>query len=271
MKILISLSLLLFSAHCMAALTVSKRVWIALESPFLVDDGYASGVILSIDASHADVEIRQLEERGERTLYGSCRGSLGGAELLAPVINTKAYVEQVPLELVSSWRDGQHRFLQREQLGVRFQRWVDQAPGLNPLSLDDAIPLAKAVANQGTADAFEMMGVMRRARAPQGFISPLEQRAEHLLEAASQLTELALLHPNALEAAIKTGEPKELLGRTMAQVFDRLLQDYQTLDRTAQPELKNKLEILLTQWATGDGEWQAPADLQLRLPFLRKI
>lgn len=270
MKILISLSLLLFSAHCMAALTVSKRVWVALESPFLVDDGYASGVILSLNEAHADVEIRQLEERGERTLYGSCSGGLGGAELLAPQSKTEAYIEQVPLELMSSWRDGQHRFLQREQLGVRFQRWVDQAPGLNPLSLDDAIPLAKAVASQGTADAFEMMGIMRRARAPQGYISPLAQRTEHLAEAAVHLTELAFLHPRALEATVKEGEPEDLLGRTMAQVLDRLVQDYQTLDRTAQPELKGELEDLLKKWATGDGQWQTPADLQLRLPFLRK-
>lgn len=186
-----------------------------------------------------------------------------------PAIDGNSYVEQVPLELVSTWRDGQHRFLQREMLGVRFQRWLDQAPGLNPYSLDDAISVAKKYATQRDADAFEMMAIMRRARAPLGFITPPEQRLELLENATEQLTALALLHPQVLENSVREKAPQQLLGRTLEQVFERLVVDYHALDEQQHPDLKQSIASMLQLWATGGGAWQAPIELQLRLPFLR--
>lgn len=251
------------------ALQVGERVWVALESPFLIDDGYASGVVLALGEERAEVEVRRLEERGERTLYGSCRGGVQVPPAPAATAGSIPYVEQVPLALLSAWRDGQHRFLQREMLGVRFQRWVDQAPGLNPLSLDDAAALAVRYADQGVGDAFEMMALLRRARAPMGFVAPVAARTDELQAVIAPLTELALLHPEALRTAVAQGEPKQLLGRTLALVFARLEADYHALDAGQHADLRAALARALARWASGDGSWAVPGALQLRLPFAR--
>lgn len=246
-----------------AALTVGQRVWIALDSPLLVDDGYASGVLLALDAEHAEIEIRALEERGARTLAGSC----GGDTLPPAVVSGEPYrvhTQRVPLPLIEAYREGNSRFLQREQLGVRFQRWADQAPGLNLVSLDNAVALAEAFADEPSATAFEMMATLRRARSPFGFTEPADGRADALLSAAQELTDSAMLHPEHLHAAMQQ-KPTTLLGRTLVLVFERLLEDYQDLSPDTHPTARSVLRELLRQWATGDGQWKMVTGLRLRL------
>ena len=184
--------LALFSTCASAApQTVGTRVWAAIESPWVIDDSYASGVVRANTEDYALVAVRDRSDGQHRTYTGSCTGlnDLPNEASVAELIGADT-LEQLPHAWLSPYADGRSRFLEREQLAVRFQRWQSRAPGLRHQTLSEAKSRALAAIGPRGRDAFALMALLQRSRAPVGFVEADSNHALNLLDEAEALGRL---------------------------------------------------------------------------------
>ncbi|GEM_PF-5449874 len=183
-----ALSLLLAPLAAASVLQPGQRVWLRMDSDNLRDDGYAVGLLLEVTGDSATLRVKEWVEGPGRTLYGSCRtgpggfqAAVGAAELAAEAATgSEPAIAGVPLALLSDWRSGRHRFLQREQLATIFFRWngdaEQQSIGLPARRARMAAARAAELGLPRVAAAFALVEADLRAAGADGFPRPAVQQ-----------------------------------------------------------------------------------------------
>jgi hypothetical protein len=138
-----------------------------------------------------------------------------GAAEVASSSAAARIVERVPLALISDWRSGKHRFLEREQLATMFFKWRSDALGFPAARAQLAVEKSQALMLPEVAAAFELVAADVALHGPSGFPQPLDARVAALPQALASVSAL-------LDAADFAAQEQPLLAMASEVFVERV-------------------------------------------------
>lgn len=203
-------ALLVMAGAAQAQVEVGERVFIPMYSEHLREDGYATGVVESIEDGQAVVIIREVVAGKGKTLYGTCspggESPLAGAEVLSDDPDAPILRKTIPLAELKGWREGKDEYLERENISTIFYKWLGDGMAVTPERARLGAAKARDLGLARVAQALELAAVQIDSSGGQGF--PVG--AAQLLHGA----------PQALAAVLAQGREDAEAARVMRAILD---------------------------------------------------
>ena len=217
-----------------AAFAVGDRVFVPMPSVHLREDGYATGMIESVQGDRYTVELRELVHGKGKTLYGTCspgaNSPLAGAEIVsdkeeAPVLRkTFTAAELMP------WRAGKEEYLERENVATIFYKWLGDGMAVTPDRARLGAKRARALGNspgvQRMAQALDLAAIEIDNAGGQGFPVGAAQYLTGVDKTLTEVTRIEQQEPggtgDAMRAILDGGLPlqsDDALAMAMAKVL----------------------------------------------------
>jgi len=200
---------------------VGDRVWIGLYTDSLREDGYAVGTVKEIlPDGRLELTITEFVEGKGKTLYGTCHpgasSPLAGAEIVENQPDRLLLRQTLRPEEVSPYRQGKDDYLERENVGTVFYKWMGDALGVTARRCRRAQEKAEAMSITRAVPAFEIACRQVESEGGTGFPVPLEQRLQGTADMLASVAELLREYPVAVERMqAKVQGTEELQGQDM--------------------------------------------------------
>ncbi|MEW5838845.1 MAG: hypothetical protein AB1717_08450 [Pseudomonadota bacterium] len=221
-------------AFAEATFVAGDRVFVPMPSVHLREDGYATGMIESVQGDRYTVELRELVQGKGKTLYGTCspgaNSPLAGAEIVsdkeeAPVLRkTFTAAELMP------WRAGKEEYLERENVATIFYKWLSDGMAVTPdrarLGAKRARQLGNSPGVQRMAQALDLAAIEVDNAGGQGFPVGAAQYLGGVSKTLAAVTTIELQEPgstgDAMRAILEGSLPlqsDDALAMAMAKVL----------------------------------------------------
>lgn len=211
-----------------ADFAVGDRVFIPLYAENLMNDGYADGIIQSINPDGTvNITLSDVVNGSDKTLYGTCSPSGNSPLTSAGADNAPGaskLVREVPTDKILPWKVGQFQYVERENLSTTIQRWLNGGMAITPNSLDIADRRARELGLPRLREVVAIAKLQVESTGGNGFPVPAD-RALHGAAAMLDAVAKRLQHnPQAVKdaAAILAGtapaHSKDLLVETIVHI-----------------------------------------------------
>lgn len=196
------------AAH--AQVEVGDRVFIPMYSEHLREDGYATGIVESREGDQAVVIMRELVPGKGKTLYGTCHpganSPLSGAEIISDNPDAPVLRKTMPIGELKGWREGKDEYLERENVGTIFYKWMGDGMAVTPERARFGAAKARALGLPRVAQGLELAAIQIESTGGMGF--PVG--ATQLLHGA----------PRALGAVLEQGRKDAEAAEVMRAILD---------------------------------------------------
>jgi hypothetical protein len=188
--------LFLATSAAMAAFEPGDKVFVPMFEPNPELDGYAVGFVETVhDDGTLSLRINEIETGKGKTLSGTCHPSggtpLAGARIVSEDPARPEIEQRLPADQVMPYRRGTQVYLERENLGVAYLKYLGSGMGMTPDRFDVAIRRAREVGLPDMATAMRIARLQVVSTQGRGFPVPatraLEKAAPMLDEVAARL------------------------------------------------------------------------------------
>ncbi len=222
----VSLSLMSVGGAFAATFKVGDRVFIPLYSENLLDDGYADGIIQTMNPDGTvNIKLSDVVNGENKTMYGTCSPSGASEQIMtAPTTKAKEIVNEVPTSKILPWTTGQFQYVERENLSTTLQRWLGSGMAITPNSLEIADRRARELDLPRLRVVVAVAKLQVESTGGNGFPVPASRALHGAAQMLDNVAALVQPHPNAVSdaAAIlaKTAPPhsKDLLVEAIVHI-----------------------------------------------------
>lgn len=221
----ICLSLISAGGTFAASFKVGDRVFIPLYSKNLLDDGYADGIIQTVNSDGTvNIKLSDVVNGEDKTMYGTCSPSANSDIMTAPTARAKEVVNDVPTNKILPWTVGQFQYVERENLSTTLQRWLGSGMAITPNSLEIADRRARELGLPRLRVVVAIAKLQVESTGGNGFPVPASRALHGAAKMLSNVAALVQSHPHAVSdaAAIlaKTAPPhsKDLLVEAIVHI-----------------------------------------------------
>lgn len=196
-----------------ATFQVGDRVFIPLYAENLMNDGYADGIIQSMNPDGTvNITLSDVVNGADKTLYGTCSPSgnspltaAGAAEDNTPSAGKIA--REVPVDKILPWTVGQFQYVERENLSTTIQRWLRSGMAITPNSLDIADRRARELGLPRLRELVAIAKLQVESTGGNGFPVPAERALHGAAAMLDAVAKRLQSHPHAIQdaAAILAG------------------------------------------------------------------
>lgn len=208
---------------------VGDRVFIPMYSEHLREDGYATGIVEAREGDRAVVILREVVPGKGKTLYGTCHpganSPLSGAEIISDNPDAPVLRKTFTLGELKGWREGKDEYLERENVGTIFYKWLGDGMAVTPERARFGAAKARALGLPRVAEALELAAVQIDSSGGMGFpvgASQLLQGAPRALGAVLEQARKETGAAEAMRAILDGSQPMngdDVLGMAMAKVL----------------------------------------------------
>jgi hypothetical protein len=224
----ICLSLMSVGTSFAVSFKVGDRVFIPLYSENLLDDGYADGIIQSMNPDGSvNIRLSDVVNGENKTMYGTCSPSGASEKIMtAPTASVKEVVKEVPTDKILPWTIGQFQYVERENLSTTLQRWLGSGMAITPNSLDIADRRARELDLPRVRVVVAVAKLQVESTGGNGFPVPASRALHGAAQMLDNVAALVQSHPNAVTDAsailAKTAPPhsKDLLVEAIVHIAD---------------------------------------------------
>ncbi len=226
---LAGLGLLVLAGVARAEVFVGDRVFIPMYSPHLREDGYATGIVESRQGEQAVVIMRELVPGKGKTLYGTCHpgaeSPLSGAEVLSDNPDAPELRKTMKVDQLMGWRAGKDEYLERENLGTIYYKWLDDGMALPGERARFGAAKARRLGLERVAQGLDLAAVQIDSTGGMGFPVGAAQLLHGAPRALQAVLDQARTAPDAarvMRAIIDGSQPllgEDMLGMAMAKVL----------------------------------------------------
>jgi hypothetical protein len=222
----VSLSLMSVGGAFAATFKVGDRVFIPLYSENLLDDGYADGIIQTMNPDGTvNIKLSDVVNGENKTMYGTCSPSGASEQIMTtPTTKAKEIVNEVPTSKILPWTTGQFQYVERENLSTTLQRWLGSGMAITPNSLEIADRRARELDLPRLRVVVAVAKLQVESTGGNGFPVPASRALHGAAQMLDNVAALVQPHPNAVSdaAAIlaKTAPPhsKDLLVEAIVHI-----------------------------------------------------
>jgi hypothetical protein len=165
-----------------ATFQVGDRVFIPLYAENLMNDGYADGIIKSLNTDGTvNITLSDVVNGADKTLYGTCSPSgnspltAAGADSGDNTPGAGKIVREVPVDKILPWTVGQFQYVERENLSTTIQRWLAGGMAITPNSLDVADRRARELGLPRLREVVAIAKLQVESTGGNGFPVPAER------------------------------------------------------------------------------------------------
>lgn len=215
------------AAH--AQVEVGDRVFIPMYSEHLREDGYATGIVEAREGDQAVVIMRELVPGKGKTLYGTCHpganSPLSGAEILSDNPDAPVLRKTMPIGELKGWREGKDEYLERENVGTIFYKWMGDGMAVTPERARFGAAKARSLGLPRVAQGLELAAVQIESTGGMGFPVGAAQLLHGAPQALGAVVEQGRQDAEAAEvmrAILGGSQPMhadDVLGMAMAKVL----------------------------------------------------
>ncbi|MFZ5465969.1 MAG: hypothetical protein ACOZAI_01760 [Pseudomonadota bacterium] len=222
-------AMLALAGAVQAQVHVGDRVFIPMYSEHLREDGYATGIVEALEGDRAVVIMRELVPGKGKTLYGTCHpganSPLSGAEVLSDNPDAPVLRKTMPLRELKGWREGKDEYLERENVGTIFYKWLGDGMAVTPERARFGAVKARALGLPRVAEALDLAAIQIDSSGGMGFpvgASLLLHGAPRALGAVLEQARKEAGAAEAMRAILDGSQPMngdDVLGMAMAKVL----------------------------------------------------
>lgn len=222
-------TLLALAGTAQAQVKVGDRVFIPMYSEHLREDGYATGIVEKLEGDKALVIMREVVPGRGKTLYGTCHpganSPLSGAEVLSDNPDAPILRKTFALGELKGWREGKDEYLERENVGTIFYKWLGDGMAVTPERARFGAAKARSLGLPRMAQALELAAVQIDSTGGMGFPVGAQQILQGAPRALSAVLEQGRKDPAAAEVMrgiLDGSQPMntdDVLGMAMAKVL----------------------------------------------------
>ncbi|MHB9021065.1 MAG: hypothetical protein ACYC3A_04480 [Halothiobacillus sp.] len=231
MKIILTLLIFLAASGLTQAaqFAVGDRVFIPLYAENLMNDGYADGLIASINPDGTvNITLSDVVNGGDKTLYGTCSPSGANSPMVtnAGDAAAKKLVSEVPLDKILPWTVGQFQYIERENLSTTIQKWLGSGMAITPDSLKIADRRARALNLPRLREVVAIAKLQVESTGGNGFPVPARMALRGAAPMLDAVARLVQRHPNAVKdaaailARTAPAHSKDLLVETIVHIAE---------------------------------------------------
>jgi len=225
------------AAH--AQVEVGDRVFIPMYSEHLREDGYATGIVEAREGDQAVVIMRELVPGKGKTLYGTCHpganSPLSGAEIISDNPDAPVLRKTMPIGELKGWREGKDEYLERENVGTIFYKWMGDGMAVTPERARFGAAKARALGLPRVAQGLELAAIQIDSTGGMGFPVGAAQLLHGAPQALGAVLEQGRKDAEAAEvmrAILDGSQPMhgdDVLGMAMAKVLLIVLHQWERL------------------------------------------